>query len=65
MSPVLVVVIVGLEGDPLLDLDELGGVAQDVSQGSLEDFLLGHWAQSVGVDVGVEESVAVLQSLEL
>jgi hypothetical protein len=65
MSPVLVVVIVGLEGDPLLDLDELGGVAQDVSQGSLEDFLLGHRTQSVGVDVGVEETVAVLQSLEL
>ncbi len=65
MSPVLVVVIVGLEGDPLLDLDELGCVAQDVSQGSLEDFLLGHRAQSVGVDVGVKETVAVLQSLEL
>ena len=63
--PVRVVVVIGLKGDPLLDLCQLCCVAKDVAEGSLEDLLLGHWTKSVGVDVGVEETVAVLQPLEL
>ena len=64
-GPVGVVVVVGLQSHPLLDLDELGRVAEDVSERPLEDFLLGHGPEAVGIDVSVEEPVAVLQPLEL
>ena len=36
-------------------------VAQDVGEGPLENLLLGHRAQPVGITVGVEETVASLQ----
>ena len=63
--PVRVVVIVGLQCHPLLDLGQLRCVAKDVSKCSLQDFLFGHCTQTIGVDMGIEESISVLQSLEL
>ena len=61
---VVVVLVVGLEGDPLLDPAELGHVAEDVAEGALEDVLAGHGAETLGAasrGVGVEVAVAALQ----
>ena len=61
---VVVVLVVRLEGDPLLDPAELGHVAEDVAEGALEDVLAGHGAEALGAasrGVGVEVAVAALQ----
>jgi len=63
--PVRVVVVVGLQCYPLLDLGQLCCVTKDVSEGSLQDLLFGDWTQAIGIDVRVEKSISVLQSLEL
>ena len=65
---VLIVVVVGLEGDPLLDLVHSQDAAQDVSEGPLQYFLFGDGPQTLAAPacrVGVEVLVSLFDPTEL